>query len=108
MHEAASGCAGRPFWIAWTQVGCAMIGRGELGFVIAKEALDDGLLSSRAYCATVWALLLATLLGPIAFRLSLRLSPAIKTATSCAQVIGESTAASSTSAAPAEVEIKSA
>lgn len=69
------GFASRPFWVAWTQVGSAMIGRGELGFVLAKSALDDGLLGSRAYCATVWALLLATLLGPIAFRLSLRLSP---------------------------------
>ena len=50
-----------------------MIGRGELGFVLAKESLDAGLLPPRAYCATVWALLLATLLGPYAFRLSLKL-----------------------------------
>ena len=33
------GCARRPFWVAFLQVGCAMIGRGELGFVLAKEAL---------------------------------------------------------------------
>lgn len=64
--------AGRAYWCPFLQVGCAMIGRGELGFVLAKEALEAGLMPSRAYCATVWALLLATLLGPFAFRLSLR------------------------------------
>ena len=55
-----------------------MIGRGELGFVLAKSALDAGLLPSRAYCATVWALLLATLIGPYAFRLSLRCGPPLE------------------------------
>ena len=49
-----------------------MIGRGELGFVLATESLEAGMLEQRAYCATVWALVLATLLGPLAFRLSLR------------------------------------
>ena len=71
--EGAKG--GRRYWCAFLQVGCAMIGRGELGFVLAKEALEAGLMPSRAYCATVWALLLATLLGPYAFRLSLRCTP---------------------------------
>ena len=54
------------------QVGSAMVGRGELGFLLATESLEAGMLEQRAYCATVWALVLATLLGPIAFRLSLR------------------------------------
>lgn len=63
------------FWRAWTQVGCAMIGRGELGFLLAKEAVATGILPQGAYCATVWALLLATLLGPIFFRLSMRWEP---------------------------------
>ena len=49
-----------------------MIGRGELGFVLATESLEAGMLEQRAYCATVWALVLATLIGPLAFRLSLR------------------------------------
>jgi hypothetical protein len=52
------------------------VGRGELGFVLAKEATDSGLLPARAVCATVWALLLATLLGPFAFRLSLKMDAA--------------------------------
>ena len=74
VRGGGGGCQRRGFWVAWCQVGCAMIGRGELGFVLAKEALEDGLLPSRAYCATVWALVLATLVGPCAFRLSLRVS----------------------------------
>ena len=49
-----------------------MIGRGELGFVLAADAMAAGILPGRAYVATVWALVLATLLGPIAFRASLQ------------------------------------
>lgn len=54
-----------------------MVGRGELGFVLATESLEAGMLEQRAYCATVWAIVLATLLGPIAFRLSLRIPPRV-------------------------------
>ena len=61
------------------QVGCAMVGRGELGFVLATESLEAGMLEQRAYCATVWALVLATLLGPVAFRLSLRVPQRVGT-----------------------------
>lgn len=46
-------------------VGWAMVGRGELGFVIAKEALDDDILSDRGFIMSVWALLVATFLSPI-------------------------------------------
>lgn len=42
-----------------------MVGRGELGFVIAKEALDDDILSDRGFIMSVWALLVATFLSPI-------------------------------------------
>jgi hypothetical protein len=71
--------------------------RGELGFLLATESLDAEILSERAlryttepaprriaassggcryrYSATIWALLLATLLGPYAFRISMRWLP---------------------------------
>lgn len=44
------GCyaAGRAFWVGWLQVGCAMVGRGELGFVLATESLEAGMLEQRA------------------------------------------------------------
>ena len=93
------GCGGRAFWVAWLQVGCAMIGRGELGFVLATESLDAEMLDQRQYCATVWALLLATLLGPCAFRLSL-LVPSTPPPSPAAAL---STRASSTTATEAVV-----
>ena len=71
LVDGGGACAARHFWVAWLQVGCAMVGRGELGFVLATESLEAGLFEQRAYCATIWALVLATLLGPVAFRLSL-------------------------------------
>ena len=57
------------------RVGCAMIGRGELGFQLATTAKADGILTADAYSATIWALLLATLIGPFAFRLSMKYTP---------------------------------
>ena len=36
---------------------------------------NAGILTPEAYSATIWALLLATLLGPYAFRLSMKLTP---------------------------------
>lgn len=56
------------------QVGSAMVGRGEIGFVVATETYHQlGLVTVQGYSATVWALLLATILGPIMFKLSLKL-----------------------------------
>ncbi|KAL1507356.1 hypothetical protein AB1Y20_008202 [Prymnesium parvum] len=67
--------AGKVYWGTFMRVGCAMIGRGELGFQLATTARNDGIITSEAYSATIWALLLATLLGPYAFRLSMKLTP---------------------------------
>ena len=53
-------------------VGWAMVGRGELGFVMAGSAFRNGLLDSTAYVASVWALLVATLVSPIQMRAALR------------------------------------
>jgi len=55
------------------QVGWAMVGRGELGFVQIESALQSGLVDAQIYGATVWVLLISTLVGPIMFRWSLRL-----------------------------------
>ena len=67
--------AGKVYWGTFMRVGCAMIGRGELGFQLATTAKADGILTEKAYSATIWSLLLATLLGPYAFRLSMKLTP---------------------------------
>ena len=52
-------------------VGTAMVGRGELGFVMVDEARGEDLLSVRPFVATVWALLLATLMSPFMMRAAL-------------------------------------
>lgn len=57
-------------------VGWAMVGRGELGFVMAEEGYRSGLTSKLTFAVTVWALLVATLLSPIAFRSALPAAPA--------------------------------
>ena len=72
---AGGGCAGRVYLGTFMRVGCAMIGRGELGFQLATSARAAGILTPTAYSATIWALLLATLLGPFFFRLSMKLTP---------------------------------
>ena len=66
--------AGPTYWGAFVRVGTAMIGRGELGFMLITASRADGLVSDRGYSATIWALLLATLVGPYAYRLSLKLA----------------------------------
>ena len=50
------------------KVGWAMVGRGELGFVMALESFHRGRTSRLALSVTVWALLVATLVSPIVLR----------------------------------------
>jgi Kef-type K+ transport system membrane component KefB len=57
---------------SFLQVGSAMVGRGELGFVQIQSAVSKGIVQQNMYGATVWALLLASALGPIMFRCSLK------------------------------------
>lgn len=72
-----------PKYIAYTfQVGTAMIGRGELGFVQIQAALNGNILGPKnsaktqaAFGAIVWALLIASLVGPVLFRLTLKMKP---------------------------------
>lgn len=60
------------YMLLFVQVGSAMVGRGELGFVVAKMALAMGLLHERSFSACIWALLLATILGPFMFQYFLK------------------------------------
>jgi len=72
-----------PKFLAYTfQVGTAMVGRGELGFVQIQAALKSGILgpiadpkTQAAFGAIVWALLAASLVGPVLFRLTLKMKP---------------------------------
>jgi len=82
----ATGCRD-PKFVAYTfQVGTAMVGRGELGFVQIQTAMTEGILGptrtpaeklmvQNAFGAIVWALLIASLVGPVLFRLTLKMKP---------------------------------
>ena len=52
-------------------IGWAMVGRGELGFVMAQQAYDGGLISLRSLTACVWALLISTFISPFAMKMAL-------------------------------------
>jgi Kef-type K+ transport system membrane component KefB len=57
----------RYFWV----LGLAMVGRGELGLLLAAEAKRIGVMSDDSFGATIWAILLCTLIAPFAFRFAL-------------------------------------
>jgi Kef-type K+ transport system membrane component KefB len=68
--------SGSPFQKGYSvqalQVGCAMVGRGELGFMQMLKAYELGLVSMNSYIGTIWALLLASCFGPLLFRVSMK------------------------------------
>merc|ERR1711907_923646 len=76
----ATGCRDPKFLAYTCQVGTAMVGRGELGFVQIQTAKNQGILGNGkmmtdAFGAIVWALLVASLVGPVLFRLTLKMKP---------------------------------
>jgi len=78
----ATGCRD-PKYLAYSfQVGTAMVGRGELGFVQIQATMNKGILGAKgspqadaALGAIVWSLLIASLVGPVLFRLTLKMKP---------------------------------
>jgi len=55
-------------WPNKVALGWAMCGRGELGFLMAKDSKDKDLVSQLAFCTTIWALLVSTFMAPIVLR----------------------------------------
>ena len=53
-------------------VGLSMVSRGEIGFLIANIAFSTNVLTSKAFIVTIWAILLNTILGPIAVGLMVK------------------------------------
>lgn len=60
------------YGLQFLQVGAAMVGRGELGFMQISTAYSIGLVSLQTYGATVWALLVASVGGPFLFRFAVK------------------------------------
>ena len=57
-------CAWKYKWV----VGVAMVGRGEFAYLVAQQAKANNLLTEELYAVVVWALLLAVVIAPLAFR----------------------------------------
>jgi len=53
-------------------LGCAMIARGEVGFLISAVAQTNGILSADVFLLVTWAILLCTIIGPVAVGLLAR------------------------------------
>merc|ERR1719224_172590 len=68
--------AGKPtdkgYGLQVLQVGAAMVGRGELGFMQIGTAYKMGMVSLGIYGATVWGLLVASISGPFMFRFAVQ------------------------------------
>jgi len=59
----SAACLGRQCVV----VGCAMVGRGELAYLIAQLALVSGFLPEETFCVVLWALLCASVFAPLLF-----------------------------------------
>jgi Kef-type K+ transport system membrane component KefB len=53
-------------------IGWAMVGRAEFAYLIAEMAKSGGILSDEMFAIVIWALLYATIIAPIAFRMVLQ------------------------------------
>merc|ERR1739848_252519 len=63
------------------QVGSAMVGRGELGFMQISTAYKLGMVSLGVYGGTVWGLLLASIGGPFMFRAAVKFAQNLESKT---------------------------
>merc|ERR1711904_409066 len=74
--------AGKPtdkgYGLQVLQVGAAMVGRGELGFMQIGTAYKMGMVSLGVYGGTVWGLLLASISGPFMFRFAVQFAKSVE------------------------------
>ena len=60
-------------------LGAGLVARGEIGLIVSQVALQSGVLSNDAFLISTWAIVLSTLLGPIATGIIARRSARIPT-----------------------------
>lgn len=70
---------GRFTWRESLQIGIGMVSRGEVGLIVAKVGLDQGLLSTDLFSAIVGMVLITTLVTPPMLRASFAKRPAAGT-----------------------------
>merc|ERR1712224_1103771 len=80
VSKIATGLFGKPttpgYGLQALQVGAAMVGRGELGFMQISTAYKIGMVSLGVYGGTVWGLLVASISGPFMFRAAVKFAQA--------------------------------
>ena len=54
------------------QLGIGMVSRGEVGLIVAKIGLDNGLITSSTFSAVVAMIIVTTLVTPVLLRASFR------------------------------------
>merc|ERR1719504_297429 len=95
LSKVATGIfAGKPtdkgYGLQVLQVGAAMVGRGELGFMQISTAYKLGMVSLGIYGATVWGLLLASIGGPFMFRAAVKFAQGVEAKAAAAEPQGVS------------------
>ncbi len=63
---------GQYTWLQSLQLGIGMVSRGEVGLIVAKVGLDQGLLTEDIFSAIVGMVIITTLLTPIMLRAAFR------------------------------------
>merc|ERR1711943_184106 len=95
LSKVATGIfAGKPtdkgYGMKVLQVGAAMVGRGELGFMQISTAYKMGMVSLGVYGGTVWGLLVASISGPFMFRAAVKFAASLESKKAAAEPQGAS------------------
>lgn len=53
-------------------LGTAMVGRGEVGILMALQSVQGGIISEELFVVTIWAVLLNTIVSPYLFGYTLK------------------------------------
>ena len=75
-----------PSWPSLAVLGWAMVGRGEVGFMMVSSAYQGGLLSDDIFLIVVWSLIISTALSPFPFQYFVK---KLKTETSSPEEVNE-------------------
>jgi Kef-type K+ transport system membrane component KefB len=68
----------KPLSDGWV-LGTAMVGRGEVGILMAMQSMQSGTISQELFVITIWAVLLNTIVSPYLFGYALNKKLALET-----------------------------
>ena len=98
VGKLAIGCFVSPLtWDRAMAFGWAMNGRGEFSFLIAAEALKEGVLTPAVFSGAVWGALLSSAVAPFGFRYYLQMTKKSRASCPCCGGLGTDRSSSSSS-----------